>query len=762
MPGIMRNRSSLEEEEDDDEEESTSSESSGPVTAPPRSAKKRPRLSNGNDEVDDSWMLSPPATVRRGQQQQSRAPSNHGPRADSTISSTGGAPTDPNEFKPGQLLKVHVRNFVTYTDATFLPGPSLNMVIGPNGTGKSTLVCAICIGLGFSTAHLGRAKELSEFVKHGTKDASIEIQLKGFPGRTDKTIRLDFQRDGDKKQWSLDGQQCRAKDIHRQIAQFGIQVDNLCHFLPQDRVVEFSRLNAKDRLSSTLRAAAPAEIVEYHEQLKNLAVNRRKVHTEQDERQQQLKQLERRQESQRGDVERMRKRTEIINKRNKLQKLFPIARHNEARAAFLEAKGKRAALDQDLTRLNNLVQPFDEAVKSKKAYHDKVTKVVDGRRKLCDMVETQANKLRQEQEANETKVKALDQRKDNEKKALNVRKKQTSDLQGHISRVEAQMEQAPIEFDAADFNRRINDKTREARTLQQQVLDIRESASDRDRQMREKQRQVQQTKEELSNLHSQSGQMRNKLAQLSQDTVKAWDWIKNNQHRFKKAVHGPPLLTCSVKDARYATMIESLFGPKDVLRITCTDVEDWKFLQKYLSEELHLYDFALFNSKTKLEEFQRPLNEDQMRGLGLEGWAIDFLEGPDDVLSMLCDYARIHTTGIVWQDVNNQQFNALQDSGLSNWVTSRNTYRVTRRKEYGDAAKSTRVVAIADRAKYWASQGVDVNAEANLKRQIAELEDEISQMEDVRNNTRKHIDDIQTSIKKLEDEKVTNFAWICF
>ncbi|KAF3911214.1 hypothetical protein ABW20_dc0102702 [Dactylellina cionopaga] len=55
---------------------------------------------------------------------------------------------------PGAIVKVQLENFVTYTKVTFEPGPSLNMVIGPNGTGKSTLVCAICLGLGFGPEFL--------------------------------------------------------------------------------------------------------------------------------------------------------------------------------------------------------------------------------------------------------------------------------------------------------------------------------------------------------------------------------------------------------------------------------------------------------------------------------------------------------------------------------------------------------------------------------------------------------------------------------
>ena len=54
------------------------------------------------------------------------------------------------KYQPGSITRVKLENFVTYTAVEFLPGPSLNMVIGPNGTGKSTLVCAICLGLGWS------------------------------------------------------------------------------------------------------------------------------------------------------------------------------------------------------------------------------------------------------------------------------------------------------------------------------------------------------------------------------------------------------------------------------------------------------------------------------------------------------------------------------------------------------------------------------------------------------------------------------------
>jgi structural maintenance of chromosomes protein 5 len=52
-------------------------------------------------------------------------------------------------FLPGSIVRVQLRNFVTYDYVEFSPGPYLNMILGPNGTGKSSIACAICLGLNF-------------------------------------------------------------------------------------------------------------------------------------------------------------------------------------------------------------------------------------------------------------------------------------------------------------------------------------------------------------------------------------------------------------------------------------------------------------------------------------------------------------------------------------------------------------------------------------------------------------------------------------
>jgi hypothetical protein len=54
-----------------------------------------------------------------------------------------------SSFIPGSIVRIQLSNFVTYDFVEFRPGPYLNMILGPNGTGKSSIACAICLGLNF-------------------------------------------------------------------------------------------------------------------------------------------------------------------------------------------------------------------------------------------------------------------------------------------------------------------------------------------------------------------------------------------------------------------------------------------------------------------------------------------------------------------------------------------------------------------------------------------------------------------------------------
>lgn len=72
----------------------------------------------------------------------------------------------------------------------FHPGPHLNVLIGPNGTGKSSMVAAIVLGMGGSTKVLSAKLKLQEFIKNGKEAARIIVCLY----KNTKKEKVNFER----------------------------------------------------------------------------------------------------------------------------------------------------------------------------------------------------------------------------------------------------------------------------------------------------------------------------------------------------------------------------------------------------------------------------------------------------------------------------------------------------------------------------------------------------------------------------------------
>eukprot|EP00727_Mastigamoeba_balamuthi_P000319 m51a1_g10284 putative structural maintenance of chromosomes 5 smc5 (286) ;mRNA; f:89233-96000 len=169
-------------------------------------------------------------------------------------------------FVRGSITRVRFERFVTYDWAELRPGPRLNVILGPNGSGKSSVACGIALGLAGNPAILGRAKDPKDFIKHGHKTAAIEIDLHGGnPDKSDTVIRREI-REGTSA-FYINGRSATQKEVLAACRELNIQVDNLCQFLPQDKVAEFARLSPPELLRETEKAVGPANMLELHTSL---------------------------------------------------------------------------------------------------------------------------------------------------------------------------------------------------------------------------------------------------------------------------------------------------------------------------------------------------------------------------------------------------------------------------------------------------------------------------------------------------------------
>jgi structural maintenance of chromosomes protein 5 len=362
----------------------------------------------------------------------------------------------PSEFQPGAIVRVKLTNFVTYENAEFFPGPNLNMVIGPNGTGKSSLVCAICLGLGWGPQHLGRAGQVGEFVKHGNTDAYVEIELQRRPTESrNHVVRLRIIKDNNGREFWIDGKKTSLKIVQNLVNSLSIQIDNLCQFLPQDKVSSFAALSPVDLLQQTQRAAAPGYMLEWHDELKKLRKEQKTLELQDEADKDQLGRLENRQQNLHAEVERLQERIKVQEKVDLLKKMVPFVEYKIAVQQYEVSKEKKKIAHARFKELSDRVAPTLQSINAKKCYRDQIKVVVGEREKALESAERDADVFVKTIEGLTESVTKIE---NNVKSIGNVDKKRRADilkLQDRIKTLKIQANETPIEYNPAEWSERI-------------------------------------------------------------------------------------------------------------------------------------------------------------------------------------------------------------------------------------------------------------------------------------------------------------------
>lgn len=229
-------------------------------------------------------------------------------------------------------------------------------------------------------------------------------------------------------------------------------------------------------------------------------------------------------------------------------------------------------------------------------------------------------------------------------------------------------------------------------------------------------------------MDSQVGQREGKLEQLSSETLQAYKWILEHQDQFEKEVFGPPVITVSVKDKRYADALETLHNKIDMMSFTAQSQKDFRKLQTVLCTNMKLGDIAIRTSSQPLEAYKSPFSKEELAPYGFDGWAIDFLDGPAPVLAGLCQDKMLHMTPVALKDISNDQYARMENTRIRSFIAGRRSYRITVRPEYGPTARSTNVGKVLP-ARLWATGPVDMSAKNELQSNIKEWKQEMEEIQ---------------------------------
>ncbi|KAJ2923676.1 hypothetical protein H1R20_g13419, partial [Candolleomyces eurysporus] len=556
-------------------------------------------------------------------------------------------PRDVDGFIPGSIVRIQLHNFVTYDYVEFRPGPYLNMIVGPNGTGKSSIACAIALGLNFSPKILGRASELNAFVKNGTDAGYIEIELKGPAGRGNLIIRRNLSGKDRKSSFTLNGQPATGKEVTAKMAELNVQVENLCSFLPQDKVSSFAAMTPQQLLIETQKAAGDPNLSSWFESLKEEGKQLKGSAQKLKDDQAMVKQMRERNENIERDVERFREREKLEKEIEELEVFIPFTLYRELRVQYIEAKEQQRVAHKRMMRLKSTNEP---AHKLERKLDADAKKASEKREQQKKAMIAKANALKKKQGESDK----LDGEADNLMNKLSSLKKNEKDRQRNIKTKEAELEkiqeeldrpppQLPDPADLAEEQKQINLEklalnrdTEEHNTAMHEVVERKMSAK----------RAAEDARRQMQQLDTVDSKKLGLLRKWDPDTHDAVLWLRRNKDKFKMEVLEPPILSVTVKDPNYAALVEAGFAGVQMRTIVAQCREDLNTLNHYVNDTTQA-----LGRRVRVPTWHRPnveklppppFSPQQMNDLGFEGYIYDYIEHPQGMENYLQSEMNLH------------------------------------------------------------------------------------------------------------------------
>ncbi|KAJ3408324.1 Structural maintenance of chromosomes protein 5 [Chytridiales sp. JEL 0842] len=507
------------------------------------------------------------------------------------------------------------------------------MVIGPNGTGKSTIVCAVALGLGGKPEILGRAKDLKDFVRKGAKKAKIEVEVKTRNGVL--VIERRFGTETTGSEWSLNGKKSTERDVKENIRNLNIQVDNLCQFLPQDRVAEFAQMQPPQLLRETERAAGSSEMIKRHDSLiqmkKELKAQASTLSVQQSE----LQTMEKKQAELEEQVRQFRERQKHLNDIKLLEQGIPYTKYEVARATYKEAndemtvvKDKKKEVEMKLQPIKDklkeielaLLQNKTEVEQSRKVYEEKVTKVLQ-------RANTNIENLEESYKEKDRELKRL---KDSEKKKVQTVQKisgEISKLEDEIASLESKLRNDGLLDGEGNFSQQdeslssemlaIREGLRECNT---EIQRLKENSVDLiDRMQTNKAEKMQIMKEiklkenQLAEADTIAGQKLEALKQINFGAYQVVMKLRENYDtmNFEMKVFEPICLSVQPTDPQLADSLENLAGLTNLVYFVVQTPNDYKLLSDTVFDVWKMRA-NICMVKDRLEDYTSELTEHEL------------------------------------------------------------------------------------------------------------------------------------------------------
>jgi len=526
------------------------------------------------------------------------------------------------------------------------------MVVGANGTGKSTLLNAICLGLGGEPKLLGRADDLRAFIMHGKDKAEIELELAPLPGKKPHILRrmIDRHRGSEKGRgrgastFYINDEKTNIQAV-RELVQgtYNIQIDNLCTFLPQDKVGNFSGFSNQDRLLETEKTLPSnqyfykihQELIEKEAAMESDITNVQSIRDTLKNKKHDFERLElgKAREEERAQAE---AQVDLLQKK-RLWLQFEMLRDEG-----MVLKEEKLRLKKELDQATAEIQPLEdkhnqmESLKKELGAQQKTTH--DQQARATKELQKQREKFEKHDEQIDGCIARLREIEDE-----SHRKQKNYD--DAMQRVETLLEQQKGHPDKAE----VENELREAKESFKAAKKEYESAK---RDIRQVQSRFRDLEEKSGNLQAKIAKMNDKVRQRREHVFRSSKnlgtiakWVDDNREMFRRPVWGPIAVEVETRSKNTAAFLE-YHVPNNILNSFVVETEeDRKLLFSEVREKLGIPVNVISVQGKQLEQ-NRIYSDQKMKVLkkehGVQCYLDQTFSAPDPVTIALQVWASVH------------------------------------------------------------------------------------------------------------------------
>ncbi|XP_057576260.1 structural maintenance of chromosomes protein 5 isoform X2 [Hippopotamus amphibius kiboko] len=649
-------------------------------------------------------------------------------------------------FVEGSIVRIAMENFLTYDICEVSPGPHLNMIIGANGTGKSSIVCAICLGLAGKPAFMGRADKVGFFVKRGCSKGMVEIELFRTSGNLVITREIDVAKN--QSFWFINKKSTTQKVVEEQVAALNIQVGNLCQFLPQDKVGEFAKLSKIELLEATEKSIGPPEMHRYHCELKNFREKEKQLETSCKEKTEYLEKMIQRNERYKQDVERFYERKRHLDLIEMLEAKRPWVEYENVRQEYEEVKLARDRAKEEVRKLKEGQIPITQRIEEiERQRHSLEARIKE---KATDIKET-SQKCKQKQDVIERKDKHIEELQ----QALIVKQNEEHDRQRRISNTRKMIEDLQNELrtteNCENLQPQIDAITNDLRRVQDEKALCEGEIIDKRREKDTLEKEKRSVADHIVRFDSLMNQKEDKLRQRYRDTYDAVLWLRSNRNRFKQRVFEPIMLTINMKDNKNAKYIENHIPSNDLRAFVFESQEDMEVFLKEVRDNKKLRVNAVIAPKSSYADKAPSRSLNELKQYGFFSYLRELFDAPDPVMSYLCCQYHVHEVPVGTARTRERIERVIQETRLKQIYTAEEKYVVKTSFYSNKVISSNTSLKVAQ----FLTVTVDLEQRRHLEEQLKEINRKLQAVESgliALRETNKHLEHKDNELRQKKKE----------